>query len=123
MVIFSDFGKLILRLSLSIMMLTHGLAKINKLFAEEINFSDPIGLGPLNSLILVAFAEFIAPIFIIVGYKTKWFALFPFIAMAVVVFFVHWDDPFGRKEKALLYMFGFLVVFLIGPGKYSLEKE
>ena len=32
-------------------------------------------------------------------------------------------NPFKRKELALLYLVGFLIVFLMGPGKYSINKK
>ena len=120
---FSDLGKFILRISFSLMMLTHGISKVDRLFADEIKFSDPIGIGSFLSLILIAFAEFVAPIFILIGFKTRWFSIFPVIAMAVAAFISHWEDPFSRKEKALLFMFGFLVIAMIGPGKYSIDKK
>jgi putative oxidoreductase len=62
---FYDVGKLFLRVSFSIMLLPHGWSKVNRLFADEIKFSDPIGIGELPSLILVTFAELIVPILII----------------------------------------------------------
>jgi len=120
---FSDLGKFILRISFSLMMLTHGISKVDRLFADEIKFSDPIGIGSFLSLILIAFAEFVAPIFILIGFKTRWFSIFPVIGMAVAAFVSHWEDPFPRKEKALLFMFGFLVIAMIGPGKYSIDKK
>ena len=120
---FSDLGKFILRISFSLIMLTHGISKVYRLFADEIKFSDPIGLGSFLSLILIAFAEFLAPIFILIGFKTRWFSIFPVIGMAVAAFISHWEDPFPRKEKALLFMFGFLVIAMIGPGKYSIDKK
>ncbi len=120
---FSDLGKFILRISFSLMMLTHGISKVDRLFADEIKFSDPIGIGSFLSLILIAFAEFVAPIFILIGFKTRWVSIFPVIGMAVAAFISHWEDPFSRKEKALLFMFGFLVIAMIGPGKYSIDKK
>ncbi len=78
---FSDLGKFILRISFSLMMLTHGISKVDRLFADEIKFSDPIGLGSFLSLILIAFAEFVAPIFILIGFKTRWFSIFPVIGI------------------------------------------
>jgi len=120
---YSDLGKLVLRVSFSTILLTHGIGKVERLFADEIKFSDPIGLGSFLSLILIAFAEFIAPILIILGFKTRWFSLFPVIGMSVAAFVSHWGQPFPKMEKALLFMFGFLVVALIGPGKYSIDKR
>jgi len=36
---------------------------------------------------------------------------------------VHLNDPFGKQEKALLFLMAFLVIFLAGPGKYSIDKK
>ena len=55
MKLFSDLGKLVLRISFSVLMLTHGISKVEKLFADEIKFGDPIGLGSFWSLILITF--------------------------------------------------------------------
>ena len=104
---FHDAGKLFLRVSFSLMLLPHGWSKINRLFAEDIKFSDPIGIGEVPSLILVAFAEFIAPILIILGFKTRWFSIFPIITMVVVAFIHKWDQGFLEIEKALLFLSGF----------------
>ena len=120
---FYDAGKLFLRVSFSLMLLPHGWSKINRLFAEDIKFSDPIGIGEVPSLILVAFAEFIVPMLIILGFKTRWFSIFPIITMVVVVFIHKWGQGFLEIEKALLFLSGFLAIALIGPGKYSLDKR
>ena len=119
----SDIGKLILRISFSLILIPHGWSKINRLFAEDIKFSDPIGIGEVPSLILVAFAEFMAPILIILGFKTRWFSIFPIITMVVVVFIHKWGQGFLEIEKALLFMSGFIAIALIGPGKYSIDKR
>ena len=62
-----DLGLLILRVGASILMLTHGIGKLQKLIADPSDFGDPIGLGPTISLILVVLGEFVAPLFIIIG--------------------------------------------------------
>ena len=120
---FYDAGKLFLRVSFSIMLLPHGWSKVNRLFADEIKFSDPIGIGELPSLILVTFAEFIVPILIILGFKTRWFSIFPIITMIVVAFIHKWDQGFFEIEKALLFLSGFISISLIGPGKYSIDQR
>ena len=120
---FYDAGKLFLRVSFSLMLLPHGWSKINRLFAEDIKFSDPIGIGEVPSLILVAFAEFIVPMLIILGFKTRWFSIFPIITMVVVVFIHKWGQGFLEIEKALLFLSGFIAIALIGPGKYSIDKR
>ena len=55
----------------------HGLGKFNRLIEGNLSFSNPIGIGEAPTFILAVFSEFLAPIFIIVGYKTKFFSFFP----------------------------------------------
>jgi|TARA_B110000305_G_scaffold241669_1_gene316872 putative oxidoreductase len=119
----TNIALLFSRLAFSLSMLTHGYPKLIKLFSESPTFGNPIGLGEFPTLILAVLAEFIAPIFIIVGYKTKIFALLPIATMVVAAFIVHNGDAFQRKELALLYLIGFLIIFLLGPGKYSMDKK
>ncbi|MDG2372205.1 MAG: DoxX family protein [Flavobacteriaceae bacterium] len=119
----SDIGKLVLRVFFSLLMLTHGWGKLNRLFADEVEFGDPLGIGSVPTLILAVFAEFIAPILIIVGFKTRWISLLPIATMTVAVLIVHASDPFKRQELPLLYLTGFVAIALIGPGKYSIDKR
>jgi putative oxidoreductase len=118
-----DLGLLILRVGASALMLTHGYGKFLKLFTDPTDFGDPIGLGPTVSLILAVIGEFIAPLFIIVGYKTKLASIPALITMLVAAFVVHASDPIGRKEKALLYAICFLAIAFTGAGKYSIDKK
>ena len=118
-----DLTLLFNRIVLSALMMTHGYPKLLKLFSENPSFSNPIGIGEIPTLVLAVFSEFIAPVFIILGYKTKLFSFFPIATMVVAAFVVHLDDPFGRKEKAVLYLIGYMIVFLLCPGKYSIDKK
>ena len=105
------------------MLYGHGLGKLTRLIEGNLSFSNPIGIGEAPTLILAVFSEFLAPIFIIVGYKTKFFSFFPAATMFVAVFIVHMGDPFGRVEKPLLFLVGFIVIMMMGPGKYSIDKN
>ena len=113
----------LLRVCTSVLLLTHGIPKIQILFADTVSFPDPLGIGAIFSLILVLIAEVLAPVFIIIGYRTKIASLFPIIMMTVALLMVHFNDPFGKKEKALFYLLAFIVIFLAGPGKYSIDKR
>ena len=118
-----DFGLLILRVGVSALMLTHGYGKFLRLFTDPTDFGDPIGLGPTISLILAVIGEFVAPILIIIGYKTKLAAIPELITMLVAAFVVHASDPIGTKEKALLYAVCYLAIAFTGAGKYSIDKK
>ena len=120
----NNIALLILRLVFAGSMLYgHGLGKLNKLISDDLSFGNPIGIGEAPTLILAVFSEFFAPIFILIGYKTKFFSFFPAATMFVAAFIVHMGDPFGRVEKALLFLAVFSVLMLTGPGKYSIDKK
>ncbi len=118
---FNDLALLLLRVGFGGLMLTHGIPKLSML-SNPSEFGDPIGVGPTVSLILALIGEVVAPIFLIVGFKTKWAAIPATITMAVAAFVVHSNDDLATKEHALLFMFAFLVLFLTGAGKYSLDE-
>jgi putative oxidoreductase len=117
---FIDLALFVLRLGFGGLMLTHGIPKIEKL-SNATEFPDPIGIGGLPSLILCLIGEVLAPILIIVGFKTKWAALPAAITMFVAAFVIHAKDDLGTKEHALLYLIAFAVIFLAGAGKLSID--
>ncbi|TXG35425.1 DoxX family protein [Seonamhaeicola maritimus] len=117
-----DLALLILRFGSGGLMLTHGIPKISKLFESPIKFSNPIGLGETPSLILTLIGEVLAPIFMIIGFKTKIASVPAIITMFVAAFVIHLSDPIGKKEKAILYLMCFVVLFLTGAGKYSIDS-
>jgi putative oxidoreductase len=45
------------------------------------------------------------------------------ITMAVAAFGAHAGDPIGDKEHALLFLVPYLVLALMGGGKYSLDSR
>ena len=118
---FTDLGLFVLRIGFAGMMLTHGIPKIKLLFESPIKFADPIGLGETTSLILTLISEVVAPILIFIGLKTKLATVPGIITMFVAAFVVHASDPIGVKEKALLFLIGFIAIFLTGAGKYSID--
>ena len=105
------------------MLYGHGLGKLNRLLEGNLSFSNPLGIGEIPTLILAVFSEFLAPIFIIIGYKTKFFSFFPAATMFVAAFIVHLGDPFGKIEKALLFLTVFVILMMTGPGKYSIDRK
>ena len=118
-----DFGLLLMRVGFSIGMMTHGYGKFLKVIQGNFEFGDPIGIGPTFSLILASIGEFIAPILIILGLKTRLATIFPTLTMLVAFTISHEGDLFSKKEKAFVYLIAFLTLYFTGPGKYSLGKE
>ncbi|MBC6998413.1 DoxX family protein [Cytophaga sp. FL35] len=117
-----DIGLAVLRIGASAFMLTHGYGKLQMLI-NGAEFGNPLGIGSTPSLFLAMIGEFICPILIIFGFKTRWAAIPVIITMAVAAFIVHGADPFQRKEMALLYLVAFVAIALAGPGKFSVDRR
>jgi putative oxidoreductase len=120
---FHDFSLAILRIGSALLMLTHGWPKISQFSTYLTKFSDPIGLGPASSLQLAIFAEFFCAILLAFGFLTRLSLIPLMITMSVAAFIAHADDPFGAKEKPLLFLLIFLFLFFAGPGKYSVDAQ
>lgn len=117
-----DIGLALLRIGASVAMLTHGYGKLQMLI-NGAEFGNPIGIGATPTLFLAVIAEFVCPILIIFGFKTRWAAVPTAITMAVAFFIVHGADAFQKKERALLYLIIFLSIILLGAGKYSIDRR
>ena len=106
------------------MLLNHGWPKLQKLMAGgEIKFMNFLGLGETTTLYLVVFAEFVCAFLVVIGAFTR-LALIPLIiTMLVAVFMVHWADPFGDKESAIIYLMAYICLLIAGAGWYSVDGQ
>jgi len=129
---YSNLAALILRLGFGLsMMLGHGLGKFNTLISgDEIHFPSVLGFSPSVALGLAVLGEFFVCIFIVIGFKTRLASIPAILTMAVAAFVIHGNDPWfsqgasgGSKEMALLYMFGFIGIYLMDSGKYSIDHR
>jgi len=119
----ADLGLLLLRLGIGLLMaFSHGLGKVQKFLAgPPYQWADPIGLGPGLSLFLAGGAEFFCALALAVGFLTRLTALPLAFTMAVAALIVHAEDPFAKKEFALLYFIPALTLMLSGPGRFSVD--
>jgi putative oxidoreductase len=117
-----DIAILLLRVGIALLMLTHGLAKLNGLLAGgEVKFMDPIGIGVLPSLLLAIFAEVFCSICVLFGFATR-FAVIPLIiTMLVAIFIAHGHDAFEKQEPATHYLLVYLFLLISGSGKLSID--
>lgn len=114
---------LVTRVAVSMMMLTHGLPKLDLLLAgsEDLKFPSVLGFSPLASLGLAVFSEVVGSILLIAGIFTRFAAAALAVTMLVAATVMHANDPFGVKELSLLYLVAYVLILLLGPGKFSLD--
>lgn len=120
-----DIALLILRLALGFFLIHgHGWGKLQVIFSgAEIEFMDPIGIGATLSFYLAAFAEGIAAFLLIIGLFTRLAAVVLMLNF-LAIFYTHvilFNDAYLNLELQNLFFFGFLVVFIMGPGKHAID--
>ena len=64
----------------------------------------------------------VGPVLIVLGLWTRWAALVLAFTMGVAFFVVN-GAAFAKGELAWLYLGGYLVLFVAGAGKLSLDKK
>ena len=112
---------LAIRLLFGSLLIIHGYGKLADFELMSAGFHDPIGVGSKFSLILAIFAEMICGIAFIFGFLYR-LTLIPMIITMLVAFFViHGADPFQDKELAFIYLVVFLIMYIAGPGNYSID--
>ncbi|MEP7256205.1 MAG: DoxX family protein [Ferruginibacter sp.] len=113
---------LILRLGVGILMMHHGYDKLVHFGEYQSKFMNFMGLGTTLSLALVVFAEFFCSLFLILGLFTRLATIPLIIASCVIIFKVNHGDIFDNAETVSLYLLGYLVLLIIGPGRVSVDS-
>lgn len=103
-------------------MLTHGLPKMSGFAYSPVKFMDVFGMGTFMSLSLAVFAEVVCSALVLLGLGTR-LAVIPLsITMLIAAFHVHIGDPFAKQEMSLHYLLVYVVLFILGSGKYSIDR-
>lgn len=112
---------LAVRIVFGLLFLNHGIEKWIAFGDMAMAFPDPLGVGNSISLLLVLFAEILCSIAFIIGLLFR-LALLPMIfTMIMAVFVIHSGDPIEVREPAIIYLTMFVVMFISGPGKFSVD--
>jgi len=124
-----DLGKLILRLTVGVLMLMHGLPKITGGVSGIRPMLQGVGL-PAELAYAAYIGEVLAPILVILGFYARIGGLLMAINMAFAIALVHRNDILKLDSSGAwaLELQGFflacsLVVALIGPGRYSINRR
>ena len=103
------------------LLMSHGIAKWQNFDALSAAFPDPLGVGSGVSLALAIFGEVVCSVGFIAGLFYR-LALIPMIFTMIVAFFVvHANDVFAVKELAFIYLVVFILMYIAGPGKFSID--
>ena len=115
-----DIAHFGLRVSIGTIFLVHGFGKFDPRF---VGFLNQIGI-PAEMQILIALAEFVSGILLIIGVLTRISASILSIVMLGAIFHVkHATNLTGQGgyEFELLILAGVLVIIVAGPGRVSLS--
>lgn len=115
-----SFMILFVRIFFGALFLMHGLDKMMDFDQLSLTYPSVFGLGSYTTLMLSVFCEFACSIFLIAGMLTRIILLPMVISMAVAFFDIH-DGMMPEGELALIYLIVFFVLFLTGPGRYSVD--
>jgi len=116
-----NIGMLVLRTGMSVLMLAHGYDKLINFWEYQKKFMNFLGTGNMVSLGMVVFAEFFCSIFLILGLMTRLAVIPLIITMFVALYMAHNGKIFGEGEHAALFICGYITLFLIGPGRFSVD--
>ena len=117
----NDIALLILRLAISIWMLSKGLPKVGMLFSGEATFPAVLGMNATVSLALTVFAQVAGSLLLLFGLFTRFGAGLLAINMFVAVVVAHANDPFAQAEPALHFLLVYVAILLAGAGKFSID--
>jgi putative oxidoreductase len=124
-----DAGKLLLRLSLGIMILLHGLAKVSAGVGGISGMLQGVGL-PSTLAYGVYIGEVLAPLLVILGFYARVGAVLIVVNMLFAIYLAHRDDVFMLAKQggwALelqgMFLFTALALALIGPGRYGVNRR
>ncbi|HCM77602.1 MAG TPA: DoxX family protein [Cytophagales bacterium] len=120
---YTDAGLLVLRLGTGLFMaFGHGLGKLppsDGLIENTGKMGFPL---PVFFAWMAGLSEFLGGLLIALGLFTRPAAFLWICTMSTAAFIRHADDPFGSKEKALMYLIIGISFVLLGSGRYSLGK-
>ena len=119
---YGDLANLLFRVVVGLSLMTHGYSKLMRLVEGKVWGRTHLFFSEEVSFALITFAEFFAPLLIILGLGTRLFAIPVIYAFIIIVFDAHWGDPFTKMEKGLLFLISYIFIFMVGPGKISLDN-
>ncbi|MBC7934818.1 MAG: DoxX family protein [Rhizobacter sp.] len=119
---FFHLTMLIFRVLVSLeLMIVHGFKKLGIGVSVAEIIPNPLHLPEAFNNGFAIGANIIAPVFIVFGLLTR-LAILPVLAVTLTGYFVlHWNDALLIKDVPFIYSLVLMLVWVLGPGKYSLD--
>ena len=124
-----NIGKLILRLMVGGMMLFHGIDKALHGITYIKGLLKFQGVPEILAYGIYA-GEILAPIFLIIGWKSRVWAGVIVFSMAVAIYLTKLGSLLSlgahgawAVEVPMFYLFSALAIVLLGSGKYAIERD
>lgn len=124
-----DWGKLLLRLTIGVLLLLHGVAKVKNGVGW---MAGPLGAAGLPAFIAygVYVGEVVAPLLLIAGKWTRLAGLVVAFNMIAAILLVRRNDIVALSEQGggwaieleMLFLLGGIAIFLLGSGKYAISR-
>ena len=120
----SDCGMLLLRVAVSLeIAIVHGFKKIGVGVSQAENIPNPLHLPDAFNNVFAIAANIVFPFFVLIGFFTRLSTL-PTLAVTLTGYFVvHWNDTLLEKDTPFIYSLIFLIILILGPGKYSVDNS
>lgn len=115
-----SFLLLIIRVFFGILFFVHGVDKMMNFDLLSETFPSVLGLGSYMTLMVSIFCEFCCSLFLIAGLLVRLIMIPMIVSMGVAFFDVH-DAMLPEGELSLIYLVVFVVLYITGPGRYSVD--
>lgn len=124
-------GKLIVRLTVGVLMLFHGIAKVLHPGTLDFIGGTLAGAGLPGALAYgVYVGEIVAPLMVILGIQARMGGLIIVLNMIFAILLVHTGDLFSltdhggwRLELQGFYLFGGLAIMFLGSGRMAVKPD
>lgn len=124
-----SIGKLIIRVAVGGLLLFHGVDKLAHGIGSIEGMMTAQGL-PKYVAFGVYVGEVLAPLLLILGWRSRWWAGVTAFNMAVAVYLVHSKSLFTlgahgawSLEAPMFFLLGALAIAFLGSGKYAVSSD
>lgn len=127
-----DTGLLILRLGVGFLMLLHGIKKLKNFEGTITSMSGKMEAAGLPGFLSYGFilGEFLAPLMLIIGFRTKIGALIVAGTMGIAILVSHASEIFDLQktgglaiELPLIFLLASLALVFTGGGRFALSSR